>query len=341
MSADAEPSAQADVSVTWAIIAYRRPDDLRVMLTELATAPEGVQVMVVNVGDSAHVTEEVTKASVTQLVVPNRGYAAAANAAVAACDTEVVIVSNDDLVGLVAAIPALVGEVHARPQAVVHPQLQRPDGQLSPTVHATGGVLRFALEWIILPELYQCGRWQPLLSRLLGRAGVVEKWRLPTKTEPVPSATAACFAARRSLLVQHPMPEDYFLYWEELDWAVGLRGAGIDVLICPTARVGHRGEATLRGSQQAWFMARGAWMFLRRAHGRRAGIIGWPVVVLWQLRLMLTDLVQGRRRLLRHRLVGLASAIVAPVTAIRSLGKLTRPGDIASGEQSGAPGNRP
>ncbi len=102
---------------------------------------------------------------------------------------------------------------------------------------------------------------------------------LPIATTPPPAPEAMDFITGASMVVSRafyeavgPMAENYFLYYEEVDWAMQ-RGA-LPLLICPEARVYHRagtaiGSPTLEriaSPFSQYFKHRGRMRFMRRFH---------------------------------------------------------------------------
>ncbi len=58
---------------------------------------------------------------------------------------------------------------------------------------------------------------------------------------------ASIFISRELLRKIGPMEEDYFLYFEEIDWAIRARAAGSEVAYCYEAIVYHKGGSTIKG----------------------------------------------------------------------------------------------
>jgi GT2 family glycosyltransferase len=44
------------------------------------------------------------------------------------------------------------------------------------------------------------------------------------------------------------MEEKYFLYFEEIDWAIRSNRAGWQIAFCPSAKIYHKGGSTIKGS---------------------------------------------------------------------------------------------
>ena len=103
--------------------------------------------------------------------------------------------------------------------------------------------------------------------------------RLRADTAVLPDARVVDFvcganmvASRRFYETVGPMQEDYFLYYEEVDWAV--RGGVLPLIVAP-GFVAHHHAGTSIGSQtptriatpfSIWFLYRGRMRFVRRFH---------------------------------------------------------------------------
>ena len=80
---------------------------------------------------------------------------------------------------------------------------------------------------------------------------------------------AAMMAPRRVLEQVGPMREDFFLYYEELDWCERIRQAGWEVWVQPLARVYHKESLTVQklGSLKTYYLTRNRIWFMRRHFG--------------------------------------------------------------------------
>lgn len=80
---------------------------------------------------------------------------------------------------------------------------------------------------------------------------------------------AAMMAPRRVIDAVGPMEEDFFLYYEELDWAERIRRAGFEVWVEPRARVYHHESLTMQplGAMKTYFLTRNRIRFMRRNFG--------------------------------------------------------------------------
>jgi GT2 family glycosyltransferase len=95
---------------------------------------------------------------------------------------------------------------------------------------------------------------------------------LPSTPERVDFIAGCAVLVRSSMLGSVGLLErDYFLNFEDVDWATRARAAGLDVLYAPSARMWHKVSATLgKGSPtNTYYMTRNGLMFFAR-HGQGA-----------------------------------------------------------------------
>ncbi len=77
---------------------------------------------------------------------------------------------------------------------------------------------------------------------------------------------AAMMVSREAFEKAGPMPDDFFLYYEELDWCEQIRRAGFDIWVEPQARVYHKESLTVAklGALKTYFLNRNRIRFIRR-----------------------------------------------------------------------------
>jgi GT2 family glycosyltransferase len=294
-------------STTVGVVAYRRPEPLGMLLDALA--PASYDVVVANVGADAAVGAVCAgRERVRVLDVPNRGYAAAVNALAGAVDGDTIVFTNDDVAFDVEVVERLASAVTDGTADVAVPRVVRPTGEDEGTVLALPTVGRLLLEWAILPDTPPAD----------GRTHGVQKWRRPTATEPIDASTAVMVAVRTAVLRATPLPEEYFLYWEELEWFWRLRDTGCRVVIVPNVSVVHDGGRVDIRADKSRLLARNAVRCVRRTQGRTAAVGALLVVLLWNLRLVTTDLLRlavaptpTRRERVRARWSGLQAALAS------------------------------
>jgi GT2 family glycosyltransferase len=71
------------------------------------------------------------------------------------------------------------------------------------------------------------------------------------------------------------MWEDFFLYYEELDWCARIRRAGFEVWVEPRARIWHKESLTIEkmGTTKTYYLTRNRVLFMRR------NFSGWRLTV--------------------------------------------------------------
>lgn len=289
--------------VACVVVAYHRPAPLRSLLARIAA--EGCEIVVVNVDDDPEIADVARGTTVVGLS-GNPGYAAAVNVGAAACAASIVVFMNDDVECDPSAVNVLAAAIRGGADVAL-PQLVDGAGRPSPSIAALPGARALLREWAALPD-------RPVPG-LAGRLRV-QKWRRPEVAERVDAASAPVVAVRRALLDAYPLPEDYFLYWEESEWFFRLAEIGARVEYHPGAVVVHRGGRNDVRPEKARLLARNAVRCVRRTRGRRAAAAAYPVVVAWWTRLLLVDgalALLGRRpwAAVTARGAGLGAAIGA------------------------------
>ena len=293
------------MAATVVVVAFHRAMEAE-RLVGLLRSPK-IQLVLVNVDSDPVVAAAAHGADVVDLP-GNPGYAAAINSAVARARGDAVVFMNDDVVVDSATVLEMTAALKRSGAAVVVPRVIDVAGNTEGTIMALPTPPALFREWALLPD-------RPLAG--LARWLRVEKWRRPTVPEPVEAATAAVVAARRDVLVAHPLPEDYFLYWEEAEWFWRLREAGLVVEFHPECVASHRGGRDDIRPAKSELLARNAVRCVRRTQGRGSATVAYLVVILWQLRLTATAVARrltGRAAApteLRSRLAGLLAGIAS------------------------------
>jgi GT2 family glycosyltransferase len=308
---DAISTASADTArVTAVVVAFHQAGRLRRLLVGLHHPR--LEVVVVNVEADPAVRLAAGSAHVVD-VADNPGYAAAVNAGVSHAHAPVVVFMNDDVIVDAAAVLRLAESVR-RGADVAVPRVVDADGAAVRTIVALPGVAALAREWLLLPD-------RPV--RGLARWRAVQKWRLPERPEVIDAAAGVMVAARRELLVALPLPEAYFLYWEENEWFWRLAQRHARVEYRTDVRCRHDGGRDDVRSEKSRLLARNAVRCVRRTHGRVAAVGAYLVAVAWNARLLAGDLVRlaGRpsratRSRVRARLAGVGAAL-ASVSEVR------------------------
>jgi GT2 family glycosyltransferase len=249
-------------------------------MLSVLTGPDGStpHIVVLNIENDPSVHAVVAAyPEVTDLPAANNGYAAAVNLGAAVARERITVFMNDDLCLDRTDLSTLVARVACGATDVAVPRVVDANGDDEGTIRAFPTPGRLLLEWALTPD------------RPHGPTRRVQKWRRPTQPESVPAVVAALVAVRTELLLREPLPEEYFLYWEDIAWCWQLRRAGARIEIIPEVRVEHAGgRDDVRPAKQQ-FLARNAVKCVRQTQGRAAALLAWPIVVFWQLRLLATD----------------------------------------------------
>lgn len=161
----------------------------------------------------------------------NRGFAAAVNQALAQAGGEFLLLLNSDTQVQPAAVETMVRYLREHPR-----------------VGICGGRLRDAQSRVqhsfgngptIWSETLRKLVWNPWTRSGWGGRWLERRYRRPTTVEWV---LGACLMIRRGTIAQiGPLDEDYFFYFEEVDWCRRARDAGWTVVYLPTAEVLHLG----------------------------------------------------------------------------------------------------
>jgi len=179
----------------------------------------------------------------------NRGYAANNNTAIAAvlqdAGTTAFLLVNHDTELDPGCVARLLATLQAQPRAAqVCPQVRYPDGRLQ----AAGA-------WIE-PRLFE--------PRLRGHLEPPEHYDAAAQVEFAPGVTVLvrCEAVRAAGMI----PEEYFLYAEDVDWSLRFARAGWETWYCPTAFVLHHDSASVGAwsERKGYYLTRSNVMLARR-----------------------------------------------------------------------------
>jgi N-acetylglucosaminyl-diphospho-decaprenol L-rhamnosyltransferase len=193
----------------------------------------------------------------------NLGFAGGNNLALPRCRGAFVLLLNPDTVCPPGSLARLVAFARRQPRlGAVGPLLTGADGQ--PTI--TWG-------WFPHPRHHWLGCLDPA-RRLGGRFWGERVVHVPARTEPsrkVDYVAGACLLMPREALAQvGPLDERFFLYFEETDWCLRARQAGLAVWYCADAEVVHlegRAAAVVSDFSLRQFQVSYR-LFLRKHHGR-------------------------------------------------------------------------
>ncbi|MEW6516277.1 MAG: glycosyltransferase family 2 protein [candidate division FCPU426 bacterium] len=207
------------------------------------------------------------------------------------------------------ALLTLVGELQARPELMaVGPKLLNSDGSLQPSGRRFPAPGRFFLEDLLPGCLKRTAWWQ---RRVFGRLDF-------DRPALVDEVSGACLVARREAFERVGLlDEQFFIYYEEVDWFKRLAATGGRVGYVPSAEVFHHwgaGMAQMKG-EGVLINFRSAFKYWRKHRGIRGEGLARAAVaahaVGWSLgRLALTVVFRKPWRELPARL-GLYAQVLA------------------------------
>ena len=169
------------------------------------------------------------------------------------------------------------------------------------------------------PQAIQFAGYTPLTRITLRNAligfGEPDSGRFDTPHDTPYAHGAAMMVRREAIERAGMMPEEYFLYYEELDWSVRIREAGYRIAYDPRATVFHKESATTgrQSPLRSYYLTRNRLLFARRNRrgtARRLSVayqlgVALPKSVLTSLlhnrRDLAAAVLRGARDFLRHK----------------------------------------
>lgn len=193
----------------------------------------------------------------------NIGYARAVNFGLRESSGKYVLILNADCILTADALPVLLSFAESNKRVgIVGPMLLNRDGTLQPSGRRAQGAIHILLSLM--------GMRGAVETSLLGRG---RNFLVPMDVEEV--SGAAMFCRREVLMAVGGMDERFFLYFEDVDLCMRVRGLGWRIVYCPMARIVHlHGHSTSKAAS----LARGAFFgsactYLRKHHGSLAVIV--------------------------------------------------------------------
>ncbi len=146
----------------------------------------------------------------------------------------------------------------------------------NPQIGACSPKIRFAQP----PHPIQFAGFTPLTSVTMRNnlVGYLEEDRGQYDTpRRIPYAHgAAMMVSRAALEAAGPMPEEYFLYYEELDWSITIAACGFEIWYEPACTVYHRdGQSSSASPMRAYYLTRNRMLLAWR---KSAGLRRWASV---------------------------------------------------------------
>lgn len=136
--------------------------------------------------------------------------------------------------------------------------------------HPEAGAVCPKIRFFSPPRAIQFAGYTPLtritLRNVLVGFGQTDRGQYDNPSETPYAHGAAMMVRREVLRTAGPMPECYFLYYEELDWSVRIRERGWTIRYEPRCTVFHKESATTGAESplRAYYMTRNRLLFGRR-----------------------------------------------------------------------------
>jgi GT2 family glycosyltransferase len=308
---DGAATVSGRVEVSCVVVCYHRHDSLRIMAASLADPR--IELVVVNAEVDPEIAAIAEAAGAVHVPLHgDPGYATAVNLGARHVSSDFVIFMNDDLHVSSDTVFALREAVADGEGDVVVPAVFDSEGLPEATIKAKPTPVALAREVLLLPD-------RPI-SVLRGRIHV-EKWREPQGPEEIDACGAPIIACRTALLVEQPMPEDYFLYWDEIEWFWHLRESGRRVVYRPDLRVRHIGGRRDVSAMKSRLITRNAVRCVRRTQGLAAGAAAFWIMLAYNIRLLLTASLRVilRRPAARHELSARLAGLMETPASFREL----------------------
>ncbi|GIW19969.1 MAG: hypothetical protein KatS3mg065_0265 [Chloroflexota bacterium] len=259
MSANARADA-LHAAVAVAILNWNGFDLVKACIKSLTNLSTRHEVFVVDNGSEQPEVERLqTELGVRVVALPrNGGVAYGYNAAIRHAHEQgyayVLLLNNDTVVVDPAMLDVLLGAARKEAAAVTAPLILDPDGR----IFSAGGVIT----WF----------------------GAAVHLTAPRRTSPYPVDWvdgSALLVDTRIAVESSLMVEDYFLYWEEVDWCWRLRRAGQRCIVAPATQIVHVRGATSTTEQTEYYWLRNGLLFhrLTGSWGQNARYLAW--YILW------------------------------------------------------------
>jgi hypothetical protein len=239
------------------LINYNGIEDTCELLDTIPSEMEGLEVVVVDNASSRNEADQIAQRYPWAVVVKsqrNLGFAGGNNLGIQNANGQFLLfINNDTLLAYpdeqVSAAERLLMLMDFLRQ---HPQV----GIVCPMLRHTGK--GHPVQWV---------GYTPLTPLTLRNSSVIPDNSNTSQPHVTPYAHGAAMLTTRDIIRRVGlMPEEYFLYYEELDWSLSFRKAGYGIWVEPRCTVYHKESSTTgKGSaMQAYYLTRNRLIFAQR-----------------------------------------------------------------------------
>ena len=198
----------------------------------------------------------------------NVGFARANNQAIRQSSGRFILLLNSDTVVLSGALDKMVAFMKQHPAvSALGPMLLNPDGSLQPSIRTApvSGYIRLFLpgEWLATYPL----------RFLIWRLGKKETYS--NQPRQVGGVSGACMMITREAVDKVGLlDEQYFFFWEEVDWFCRLRQSGGVVYFIPDAQIIHHYAKSINQTyNRSKYLNVNKYRFIHKHHGRMASYL--------------------------------------------------------------------
>ena len=198
----------------------------------------------------------------------NLGFAKANNQAIRQSSGRFILLLNSDTVVLSGALDKMVAFMKEhRAVDASGPMLLNPDGSLQQSTWRASGRFAF-VRFIIIGRVFLVAY---LLKLLLSKIGKKETYS--PQPRQVGGVSGACMMITREAVDKVGLlDEQYFFFWEEVDWFYRLQQLGGVVYFIPEAQVIHHyAQSINQTDNRSKYLHENRYRFINKYHGKMRG----------------------------------------------------------------------
>ncbi len=209
-------------------------------LTSLATAEDNLEIIVVENSSSDDTAAMVRQDFPTVVLIENKdnlGFAAANNLGIKKATADVLLLLNPDTIVPAGSLTTMLDYLQTHPEVgLIGPHILNPNGTTQASVR--GNPTGWNQLFVLLKQI-NVMPWLPGLGSYLRRGFDYKKTQ-----EAEQLMGAALMFPRSTLNKVGPLDEQFFLWFEEIDFCLRIRHAGLKIIYLATSVITHHGGAS-------------------------------------------------------------------------------------------------
>ena len=230
------------------IISWNSRDDIRVCLSSLGSLPPTWQLWVVDNASTDGTIEAVRAEYPWARMIANTenlGFARANNEVISRTGSDYVLLLNPDTELSAETVTAALHEIEQRPHVgVLGVQLRNTDGSLQPSC------FRFPTPWLSFVESTGIHRFLPRAWRA---SHLLSGYWDHAESRAVDWVMGAFMLVRREAIEQvGPLPEEYFIFGEDMDWCYRMWRGGFQVWYTSSVSIVHHCNRSAGQLSSSW-----------------------------------------------------------------------------------------